>query len=155
MSDDYIRLIPTDASWQPGAEGAAAATTYVGGLFGGVGDRADEIVSTYYDAVTFIDAGENTSRAWCPACGSEIDLDWMFGILGEWYPQLADLDCTAPCCGAVVSLNELKYDWPMGFARFEITVLNGSRATYRLDAEELERVGVLLGHPVRQVLAHY
>lgn len=30
VSDDYIRLIPTDKRWQPAPEGAAAATRYVG-----------------------------------------------------------------------------------------------------------------------------
>lgn len=45
--------------------------------------------------------------------------------------------------------------WPVGFARFEIAALNGTRAEYELNADELMRVGALLGHPVRQILAHY
>jgi len=155
VSDDFIRLIPMDAAWQPPRLSADAATSYVSDLFAGSGRSVDEVTSEYFDTVTLIDAGVNTSKAKCHLCNQSIDLDWVFEVINELDASLANLDVVSPCCGAVVSLNDLDYDWPMGFARFEITVMNGSRPKYELDAEELGQVALLLGHPVRQVLAHY
>ncbi|KUJ35856.1 hypothetical protein ADL25_35140 [Streptomyces sp. NRRL F-5122] len=57
-----------------------------------------------------------------------------------------------PCCEVQTSLNDLVYDWPMGFARFRIEVLYPNRAW--LTGEELARVADALGHPVRQILIH-
>jgi hypothetical protein len=82
-------------------------------------------------------------------------LAWVFEVIDERHQDLNRLDVLLPNCGETSSLNDLEYDWPMGFASFEICVLNGTRAQYELQRDELEQVGSLLGHPVRQVLAHY
>ncbi|MER7555651.1 hypothetical protein ABTZ46_01840 [Nocardioides sp. NPDC126508] len=82
-------------------------------------------------------------------------MSWVFEVVDERSRDLIDLDVVLPCCGATSSLNELAYGWAMGFARFEIGVLNGTRARYELDESELRQVGELLGHPIRQILAHY
>ncbi|WP_030677653.1 hypothetical protein [Streptomyces cellulosae] len=52
----------------------------------------------------------------------------------------------------VVSLDALDYDWPCGFARFEIAIWNPERAWF--SDEELTAIGHALGHPVQQVRAH-
>lgn len=49
----------------------------------------------------------------------------------------------------------LRYDWPVGFARFEVCAMNPRRARYELDAGELDELAALLGHPITQILAHY
>lgn len=79
----------------------------------------------------------------------------MFEVIELRTDDLSQLDVVLPCCGETSSLNDLGYDWPMGFASFEICVLNGTRDQYELQRDELERLSSLLGHPVRQVLAHY
>lgn len=155
MSDFYVRLIPTDPSWQPAPDAAEDATAYVRGLFAGPGDGADEVAHEYFEQIQFIDAGENTQHVTCPACGKVIGLEWVFDVVSERHPDLGDLGVDVPCCGVGVSLNDLEYDWPVGFARFQITVMNGTRDDYELQPDELARVEALLGHPVRQVLAHY
>lgn len=61
-----------------------------------------------------------------------------------------------PCCGATLALSALDYEWPVGFARFEVCAVNPARGNkYPLNAGEVARVAKLLGHPVRQVLAHH
>ncbi|XUL90522.1 hypothetical protein ACQ86D_31050 [Streptomyces galilaeus] len=60
---------------------------------------------------------------------------------------------TAPCCSAATSLDALDYDWPCGFARFEIAVWNPGRLI-RFGDDELSAVAEALGHPVRQIRAH-
>lgn len=155
VSDDWIRLFPTSPSWQPESAAAEAAVKYVSCLFDGPGDSADEVVAEFHDGVTYIDSGVNTSSFTCSACSTVTGVDWVIDVIDERSDDLRDLNVHLPCCGAAASLNNLDYDWPIGFARFEIGVLNGTRARYELDEWELREVGRLLGHPVRQVLAHY
>jgi hypothetical protein len=155
VSDDYIRLIPTDATWQPTSSAAVSATTYLAELFAGPNESVDEVRHEFYADVAFIDSGVNTSHAKCPACSAGIDLEWVVDVIDQRQDDLSNLAAQVPCCGAVTSLNELEYDWAVGFARFEIMALNGCREVYELNANELQDVGALLGHPVRQILAHY
>ena len=155
MSDNWIRLIPTDALWEPKRSSVDRAVAYVVGLYAGPGDSADEVTAEFYDGVALIDSGVNTSSFTCRVCSSVTDVTWAFEVVNERSSDLTDLDVVLPCCGAASNLNDLAYDWPLGFARFEIGVLNGTRARYELDGSELRQVGQLLGHPVRQVLAHY
>ena len=58
----------------------------------------------------------------------------------------------APCCGIATSLGALDYDWPCGFARFEIAIWNPERAWF--SDEEPAAIGDALGHPVQQIRAH-
>lgn len=155
VSDNYLRLIPTAPTWEPDAEAATVATEYVAGLFAGPGDSAGEVTHEFYGKVAVIDSGVNTDSAKCTRCGDPIDLAWVFEVIEQRADDLSHLDAVLPCCGERSSLNDLEYDWPMGFASFEICVLNGARDPYELQRGELERLGSLLGHPVRQVLAHY
>lgn len=154
MSDNYIRLIPADKNWQPAAEAATAAAAYVTGLFSGPDGDVEEVVTEFFDQVTLIDAGENTTRVICPRCGGDL-LEWFFDLVEEFSESIGDRNMTVPCCGESVQLDALGYDWPVGFARFEICAMNPSRAGYELDAGELARAAGLLGHPVTQILAHY
>jgi len=155
VSDSYIRVIPTDPGWQPTQKAAVAAVAYVAGLFAGPGDDVEEVEHRFYDRVTLIDAGESTTRISCSRCDGEIGLRWFYDAAGDNEAGLGCLDARVPCCGAVVSLATLRYDWPVGFARFEVTAMNATRAKYELDAEELAHVTGLLGHLVTQILAHY
>lgn len=154
-SDNWIRLIPTDASWEPAQSSVDVAVAYVVSLFSRPGDSADEVSAVLRDDVALIDSGVNTSSFTCTICSSATDVSWVLEVVDEPSSDLSDLDVVPPCCGATSSLNELAYDRTLGFARFEIGVLNGTRARYELDESELRQVGKLLGHPVRQILAHY
>ena len=155
VSDGYIRLIPTDKWWQPTAGGATAATTYVAQLFSGPEDDVEEVEAEFYDQVTLIDAGENTTRISCSNCNRDVDVHWFFDLIEENGESFANLDVRVPCCGHVVALDSLRYDWPVGFARFEVSAMNPTRAQYELDDVELAEVAALLRHPVTQILAHY
>lgn len=155
VSDNWIRLIPTSPSWQPDPAAAESAVECVLGLFTGSGASVGDVEARFQDEITLIDSGVNTASFTCAACSTVTEVDWVFTIVDERSDRLSDLDVHLPCCGAGANLDNLDYDWPMGFARFEIAVLNASRARYELDGSELREVGEVLGHPVRQVLAHY
>jgi hypothetical protein len=155
MSDSYLRLIATDPGWQPSTEAARQAVTAVTALVPG----ADAVEVEFFDEVTFIDQGANLERILCPACHQELDSDWWGEEMarsssGEFGDQtFANLAVTTPCCSTQTNLNELLYEWPAGFARFEIAVLNPQRGW--LEPHELAPVANALGHPVKQVMAHY
>jgi hypothetical protein len=155
VSDDYIRLVPTDKWWQPNAQDVAAATTYVARLFSGPKDDVEEVEAEFYEQVTLIDAGENTTRISCSNCDRDVDVHWFFDLIEENGESFASLDIRVPCCSQVVALDSLRYDWPVGFARFGLCAMNPTRAKYALDDAELAEVAALLGHPVMQILAHY
>jgi hypothetical protein len=156
VGDSFIRLIPTGRDWQPAPAASASASAYVAGLFSGPGDDVERVEEKFYDRVTLIDAGEYTTRIGCPRCAGEVAMDWLGDVVRRNGGMSFDcLDLTVPCCGAVVELDSLRYEDPIGFARFEISAMNPTRANGDLDADELARVADLLGHPVTQILAHY
>jgi len=107
VSDGYIRLIPTDREWQPTPEGAAAATAYVARLFSGPEDDVEEVEYEFYDRVTLIDAGENTTRISCSNCNGDLDVEWLNDLIEENGGSFDSMDVSVPCCGAVVSLDSL------------------------------------------------
>ena len=100
-----------------------------------------------------VDCGVNLERITCPHCGGSLDTDWWSDLLEEHAESgFTTLVTEVPCCGAATSLDALDYDWPCGFARFEIAVWNPERRWF--SAEDLTALGDVLGHPVRQIRAH-
>ncbi|GAB3842857.1 hypothetical protein ACFPIJ_00020 [Dactylosporangium cerinum] len=156
MSDSYIRLIPTDRDWQPEPAAATAAAAYVAELLSGSGGDVERVENQFYERVTLIDAGMYTTRITCPRCAGSIAMDWLGDLVRQnGGVSFEHLDVRVPCCKAVVELDGLHYDEPIGFARFEISAMNPTRAQGELDAGELARVAGLLGHSVAQIVAHY
>jgi hypothetical protein len=162
MSDSYIRVIPTDPEWQPTVEAAAGAAEYVAGLFAGPGDHVETVEPIFYDRITLIDGGQYMADVLCPRCGAAIGLDWFWDLLrvrnggrrvGE--PTVGDLGVTVPCCGTALTLPELRFEDPVGFARFEVSAMNWTRSASELSDEELTTAGDILGHPVTQVHTRY
>ncbi|WP_053678977.1 hypothetical protein [Streptomyces sp. XY66] len=153
MSDDVLSIIPTDAGWQPGRAAADRAFVMVERLTPGVVDGVDvEIDMTWHDAVTAVDRGDNLERVGCPLCRASIDTEWWGDLLEAHCDDgFATLATRTPCCGGATTLNALDYDWPCGFARFEIAVWNPERLWF--DDAELAAVAEALGHAVRQVRA--
>src|SRR5262245_9441285 len=97
---------------------------------------ADEVNIYLTDGVRFVDQGSNFESVACPKCGTKLDIDWWNmamtracgvdadvevwdnGLFSEDEPMFTNLTVTVPCCGSTLSLNDLHYDWPAGFARF-------------------------------------
>jgi hypothetical protein len=57
-----------------------------------------------------------------------------------------------PCCGKETSLNNLKYQWPSGFAQFSIEIRNPLKDIADSELKQLETV---LGCSLRIIWAHY
>jgi hypothetical protein len=157
-----MRVIPTDPDWQPTAEAAAGAVEYLAGLFAGPGDDVEAVEPEFYQRTTLIDCGQYLQDCSCTRCDTAIGLDWFWDLLRArnggrmaGAPTVGELGVIVPCCGAAVTLPELRFENPVGFARFEVTAMNWTRSAWQLSDEELATMGNILGHSVTQVHARY
>ncbi|MFD8781106.1 hypothetical protein [Kitasatospora sp. NPDC059599] len=150
MSDDVLSVIPADPYWQPEPAAAERAVAVVAGLV--EADDDAEVEVGWYERPTVVDCGENLERIGCPHCGGLIEPVWWADLSEEHAADgFATLAVTVPCCGSATTLDVLGYDWPCGFARFEIEVWNPERLCFA--EAELAVIAAALGHPVRQVRA--
>jgi len=78
------------------------------------------------------------------------------GLLAEHRENIGTRDITIPCCGVTVPPDTLRYDAPVGFARFQVCAMNPFRAgRWEPGTGELSRVADIFGHPVTQIIAGY
>ncbi|MFB7051551.1 hypothetical protein ACFCXT_00205 [Streptomyces vinaceus] len=154
MSDDVLSIIPSDPWWQPDRDAVDRVIELVEDLTPGAADGMDvEIDVTWHDAVTAVDCGGNLERIGCPLCQAAIDSEWWGDLLeAHCEDGFTTLAIEVPCCGGSTALDMLDYDWPCGFARFEIAVWNAERLWFSED--ELTALANRLGHPVKQIRAH-
>lgn len=152
MSDNYLTVIPTDPHWQPTRAAADRAKAALSALLPDA-DARRGLEAFWHDTVEVVHCGANLKTIRCPHCGADSG-DWWAEAVQERYDEgFSTLQVTVPCCGAETSLNELAYDWPMGFASFRIAALYPNRGW--LTEEELASVTAAVGHPLRQILAHF
>ncbi|MFE0521356.1 hypothetical protein [Streptomyces sp. NPDC058954] len=152
MSDNYLTVIPTDPYWQPGRDAADRAAAALSRMLPD-DDARRGLEAKWNDGVEVVWCGSNLERILCPRCGAECAPDWWAESVSQRYDEgFPTLVVTVPCCDGETSLNELAYDWPMGFARFRIEVLYPNRSW--LTDEELATLTDALGHPLRQILIH-
>ncbi|ATZ29054.1 hypothetical protein ACFZBM_31360 [Streptomyces lavendulae] len=154
MSDDVLSIIPSDPQWQPDRDVVDRVIALVEDLAPGVVDGVDvEIDATWHDVVTAVDCGDNLERIGCPLCQAAIDTEWWGDLLEAHCDDgFTTLAIEVPCCGGSTTLDVLDYDWPCGFARFEIAIWNPERLWF--GEGELTALADLLGHPVKQIRAH-
>ena len=148
-----LSIIPTDPNWQPDRLSGNRALAIVTALAPGAPDGVEvDIDMTWHDTVAVDDCGANLERITCPHCGGSLYTDWWSDLLEEHAEsEFTTLVAEVACCGTATSLDALDYDWPCGFARFEIAVWNPE--CHRFSAEDLTALGGILGHPVRQIRA--
>ncbi|MFE7332898.1 hypothetical protein [Streptomyces sp. NPDC057565] len=154
MSDDVLSIIPSDPRWQPDHDAVDRVIALVEELTPGAADGVDvEIDVTWHDVVTVVDCGGNLENIGCPLCQASIDTEWWGDLLeAHCEDGFATLATEVPCCGGSTTLDALEYDWPCGFARFEIAIWNPERLWF--SEEELTALADRLGHPVKQIRAH-
>jgi hypothetical protein len=149
MSDDFLRLIPTIPEYIPDSQ----TQKQLQELFASFVPQADQVSTKATDVVVFVDQGENLERIVCPGCDSQLDVLWWQTAMNLAYEKgFTDLVITTPCCGTACSLNDLKYHWPAGFARF---VLEARNPNTELDNSHIQALEQELGCTLRKIWAHY
>ena len=61
---------------------------------------------------------------------------------------------TVPCCGTQVRMDELRYEWPVGFARFVIEIWNPDPWPEELEPVT-QQLAFSVGSSLRAIWAHY
>ena len=151
MSDDWIRIVPSDPDHVPSDERAQAAVSAVEALI----SSAEDVTIHAADQIVFIDAGENQGSARCPQCGADLEDAWWAGAMSDSYERshFAVRRVVLPCCSALSDLNELDYgQWPVTFGRWWIDCRNPAEG--RLAEHQIRQLSEVLGHPVRIVYRH-
>ncbi|MBD2742135.1 hypothetical protein [Coleofasciculus sp. FACHB-1120] len=149
MSVDFLRLIPTAPQLVP--DTAAQQMTLQ--LFKSFVPQADRVYLRVTDDVEFVDPGSNLEQIFCPVCLSYLETRWWQQAMDTAYcTRFNELMVIVPCCGAVCSLNDLRYECPAGFARF---ILEARQPNTELDNSQIHLLEQMLGCPLRKIWAHY
>ncbi len=150
MSESYAVVIPADpkAAMPETAEAVREALERI------VGSDRSRIKD--YGKLQFIDCGGNFESLACPACADKIELDVWSGWMDEdWHGKEGfHLHRHAtPCCGEGVTLNDLIYFLPQGFARWFVSAYDTAHGP--LTDAETRTLSELAGMPLRAIYQHY
>jgi hypothetical protein len=168
VSDTWLKLIPTDPEYVPDKLAQEKARNALALLL----PNAEEVNGEATTGVKFIDQGENFDKVLCPICETELSMKWWEGAMNkacgantrkrldavfeetweEGGPTFSNLITKVPCCGAELSLNDLNYVWPAGFALFSLEALYPDRDLEDWELTWLER---LVGCKLRKIWALY
>ena len=148
MSIDVLKIIPGSPSWIC-PEGTIQSTIeYLQKIV----DPGCELKVQITDEIRFIDPGSNLRCILCPSCMKEIHTRWWQQAMSKSYKTaFSVLLVSTPCCATSVSLNDLLYDWPAGFARISFEITGPQR---ELKAEEIAELEIILGIKTRQIWEH-
>jgi hypothetical protein len=149
MSDNVLKIVPRDPAFRPSEEAEMAVKQILRAMI----PHHDSLEAMRHDSIVFVDCGENHERTTCSVCGADLGNHWS-QWMGSSYRQsrFQDRKVVVPCCGATVDLNDLRYEFPMGFASWFLELWNPDPADF-ISAEDERLIEAALGAPVRQVLA--
>jgi hypothetical protein len=161
MSDNYLRLIPSDPHLMPPDVVANQIVSLLRPAF----PEADRVTAEYHDHPVFVDQGTNLEAVLCRACGRRLPFGPGLGDEGVWQwwydltehlagGSVTDVQVTMPCCHARLPFAALEFDWPAGVASFEVSIRN-PRTPDGPSPELQRRVEALLGSPIKVIWAHY
>ncbi|MCU0490713.1 MAG: hypothetical protein MUD01_03805 [Chloroflexaceae bacterium] len=148
MSTHSICVIPRDPFFIPDAQAQAHAQR----LLQQLAPRADSISILVSHTPIFVDAGANFETVKCPRCRTAISNWWHEAMDRAYSHQFKHLAVETPCCATTLSLNELRYEWPCGFARFVLKAQNPDVGL--LSVVHMRALERLLNCCLRQILAH-
>jgi hypothetical protein len=150
MYENHVYWIPVDPSFVPSEDAARRAAEWLRSR----APEADKVTADVTPEIQFVDCGANFEALRCPLCAADLSVDWWQGAMDKAAAtEFTDRATTVPCCGANTRLEDLRYEWPQGFARFVLDARNPNIGTPT--EEDDEHVARLLGTPVRRILAHY
>jgi hypothetical protein len=92
-----------------------------------------------------------------PFTGTDVARQWYYDLDSTVAKaiRISELQTTMPCCGANVLFTSLRFHWPAGFARFQLSVWNPDVDEGYLTADQLGELESVLGCKLVQIEAHY
>jgi hypothetical protein len=148
MSDNWLQLIPNDPLFRPTPENAEHARRLLASFV----PDADEVSSELKPGIEFFDPGGNWSGVECPVCGVDAEEWWAEAMDSAHAGGFSNLLCVAGCCGAEVSLNEMRYLWPAAFGSFALVAMNPDIRS--LSVAQQDQIEKQLGCALRAVWTH-
>ena len=148
MSDNWLQYVPKDPAYRPSPAAAEKALSLLSSFL----PEAESVDSTFQDGVTFFHPGANWSGVQCPACGADAESWWGEALEQAAESELTNLQCVAVCCGAAVSLNDLKYLWPSAFGSYVLQAMNPD--SKGLLPSQLAQLQAVLGCQLVEVPVH-
>ncbi len=150
MSDHFLVVIPRDpnAELPDTAEAVRKAMAEL--------PETGETRVKDYGKLQFIDAGENYERIRCPNCGHTFTIpEWHAWMDADWHGEdgFHLHRHEAPCCGHEMTLNDLVYEWPQGFARWFVSARNIGRGP--LTEDEVKILEAVAGLPLKAIAQMY
>jgi hypothetical protein len=147
MSDNYVIVIPDLPNFVPNQINQSKGISY----FRSIAPLETDIKTLVNNQIHFIDCGENFENIKCPFCSTNISIEtwqsWMGmdfdgkGFILNWHKM--------PCCAANLTLHELNYSFPQGFARFQLIAMNPNIG--RLSENQLAKFAQILECPIRVI----
>jgi hypothetical protein len=148
MSDNWLIVIPVDPLAKPPPDRAQATFD----LLCALRPEAQDPELLTYETPEFIYCGSNFSNVFCPLCQADLG-NWWDNVFHEWCDSKDQrvLSVETPCCGRSISLNDLDFESPQGFACLAIELMNPDSD---LEPEEFRQVESTLGAPMRIIWRH-
>lgn len=149
MSVHEIRLIPTDPEFVPEPGAAQRALELLRARHPDARDA-----HTVVDETTeFVAGGEHFESVRCPSCDADLMRYWGDAMDRAYEGgAFGDLAWSPPCCGATTTLNDLTYEGPQGFARFQMVLVESHGED--IPDDERARYEEILGVSLRMIRVH-
>lgn len=120
MSDSIIKIIPKDPYITIPEQALIDAKQLLEARV-----ACDSVSINTAPTPMFIDCGGNLEEIVCPNCGETIDFEWWSEAMDKAFEDsFISMEIIVPCCKSAVSLNDLEYRAPCGFACFSLEIFN-------------------------------
>jgi hypothetical protein len=161
MSDDVLKIVPTDCEYVPNIESHQKAIELLESIL----PDGEMCQVNVYENIEFIDQGENLDTVICPNCKTKSELD----IYDEHNPVRVVIDrmeesfsktqpieaiIEMPCCNNCIPVHTIEFDWPAAFAKSELSIWNPNIKD-NLSNDDLGKFEELFGCKLKQIRAYY
>lgn len=147
MSDCIMKIIPKDPFYKVSDLSLQSAKSFLQTQI-----HCDFIEVEINETPVFVDCGGNLERISCPECSTELDFEWWRDAMDKAAEcEFTLLKTEMPCCKRFISLNDLDYFFPCGFASALISIFNPSQP---IDSKIIDAIENVLGTGVRIIEAH-
>jgi hypothetical protein len=149
MSSITLKLIPSEPFFTPTSESQDRLEQHLRLLF----EDGQSVFITAENTLLFVDSGTGLEQILCPFCLTSLGIDWWQKLMDEAYTiHFQNLRLATPCCNKETSLNDLYYQWPVGFARFIVEIRNYEN---KIDTKELRELEDIVGCHLKAIYAQY
>lgn len=150
FSSDYLKIIPSDPNFEPTKEQQRAVVNHLAKKY-----PNNEIKSTLSKKVEFIDSGGNFDSIKCNFCGKKIETEnWQDAMDKAYQNSFNNLTFRTLCCDKVTSLNDLEYNMPSGFSKYQIEIVNPEIESIK-NEDLFKNIESIIGKNIRLIWAYY